>query len=140
MSGNEHKFDECTTVFFLLEPTSLVDDTQAMSMSSQDIFSDGNNEVNSGSPLSTNAFIHQSSISSLPKDSIGEDSGIHNDTHNPSVEKANTMQSSAQEEQSLVESAKPLSGNLKSIRELTKENTIESPSDIFSPEDGIDIW
>ncbi|XP_071550345.1 protein PTHB1 isoform X2 [Panulirus ornatus] len=119
------------------EPTSYVDEPQAVRMSSHDIFSDENSDIHS---LSNGAFTQQSSINSLSKDPVAGDNGIPNDTFNSLVKEANALQSSVQAEQSLMEFAKPLSGNLKSIKELTKENTIESPSDIFSGEDGIDIW
>ncbi|XP_042217578.1 protein PTHB1-like isoform X2 [Homarus americanus] len=118
------------------EPSSIIDDAQPTSMSSQDLFTDGNSDVNSRSHENSTSFIHQSSIGSLPDDSTTEDNE-DNAIHSPSGEEAD---SSPPQEQTLIESTKILTENLKIVKDPIKENIIESPADIFSVDDGDDSW
>ncbi|KAK8728401.1 hypothetical protein OTU49_009284, partial [Cherax quadricarinatus] len=121
------------------ESSIIMDNPQATSMASQDQLTDSNIDTDTTSLTKAGAFAHQSSFGSILEDPILEESDMPSDSQNPAVEEDEQTKTPEAEEPSM-KPAETVSETLKITKVPLKENTIESPADIFTVEDNDDIW
>lgn len=106
-------------------------------------FSDGISDATSESPRNVTAFVHQSSTGSIPEDSLVEENNTLSRTHSQATDDndPDTAESLTAEHEQLLQDTKIVSETTKTTKQITKENTIESPpSDIFATEDSEEMW